>query len=498
MENKNSYSTILKATGLFGFTQLFKLVIGVVNSKLISVFLGPVGMGVFGLLNNTIAIITSATGFGITISGVKAVVDAKEESEAKLNTILQVLKVWSLVTGGIAALFSIIFSSFLSQWTFGTTDNYYYFIYLALAFLATSFATTQMVILQGLRKLKLIGLVSVLSAFLSLLVNVPLYYFYKIEGLVPAIIATAFIYLLVHWYFTRNLKTAATYICFKDYFAEGRPLIKLGFLLSLNSVFGYLCAFLIKLFLDQQGRETALVGFYEVSTVILISYLGLIFNAMGSDYYPRLTAVKNDNFVLSKLVNDQIEIGLLIVVPAVFALYFIAPWLIPLLYSKDFLPVLDVLKLGLFAVILKTIIWPLSFVILAKGNNKQYFKQELISDALYLMFTYFLFKKWGLVGVGFAMVLHFLTYGIYIFYFVNKNYQIQLQEQTKKLIYKVVVLSAFLLVVVFFTEGLTQKALQLVLLILSFVFVFKEFNKRVDVLPFFLKIKTKLSRSKSQ
>jgi O-antigen/teichoic acid export membrane protein len=498
MENKNSYSNILKATGLFGFTQLFKLVIGVVNSKLISVFLGPVGMGVFGLLNNTIAIITSATGFGISISGVKAVVDAKEESEAKLNITLQVLKVWSLVTGGIAALFSIIFSSFLSQWTFGTTDKYYYFIYLALAFLATSFATTQMVILQGLRKIKLIGLVSVLSAFLSLLVNVPLYYFYKIDGLLPAIIATAFIYFLVHWYFTRNLKTAATYLSFKDYFAEGRPLIKLGFLLSLNSVFGYLCAFLIKLFLNQQGQETALVGFYEVSTVILISYLGLIFNAMGSDYYPRLTAVKNDNFVLSKLVNDQIEIGLLIVVPAVFALYFIAPWLIPLLYSKDFSPVLDVLKLGLFAVILKTIIWPLSFVILAKGNNKQYFKQELISDALYLMFTYFLFKKWGLVGVGFAMVLHFLTYGFYIFYFVNKNYQIQLQEQTKKLIYKVVVLSAFLLVVVFLTEGLTQKALQFVLLILSFVFVYKEFNKRVDVLPFLRKIKTKLSRSKSQ
>ena len=81
---------------------------------------------------------------------------------------------------------------------------------------------------------------------------------------------------------------------------------------------------------------------------------------------------------------------------------------------------------------------------------------------------------------------------------MNKNYQIQLQEQTKKLIYKVVVLSAFLLVVVFLTKGLTQKALQFVLLILSFVFVYKEFNKRVDVLPFLRKIKTKLSRSKSQ
>ena len=61
-----------------------------------------------------------------------------------------------------------------------------------------------------------------------------------------------------------------------------------------------------------------------------------------------------------------------------------------------------------------------------------------------------------------------------------------------------VVLSAFLLVVVFFTEGLTQKVLQFALLILSFVFVYKEFNKRVDVLPFLRKIKTKLSRSKSK
>lgn len=492
MDTKNSYSTILKATGLFGFTQLFKLAIGVVNSKLISVFLGPVGMGVFGLLNNTIAIITSATGFGITISGVKAVVDAQDKSEVQLNKTLQVLKMWSLVTGGIAALFSIIFSSFLSQWTFGTTDKYYYFIFLALAFVATSFATTQMVILQGLRKLKLIGLVSVISAFLSLLVNVPLYYFYKIDGLVPAVIATAVIYFLVHWYFTRNLKTAATNLSFKDYLAEGKPLIKLGFLLSLNSVFGYLCAFLIKLFLNQNGTETAFVGFYEVSTIILISYLGLIFNAMGSDYYPRLTAVKNDNSVISKLVNDQIEIGLLLVLPAIFILYFVAPWLIPVLYSKEFLPVLDILKLGLFAVILKTIIWPLSFVILAKGNNKQYFKQELISDALYLMFTYFLFKKMGLVGIGLAMVLHFLSYGLYIFYFVNKEYNVKLRQQTKDLILKVLLLSVVLLLVVFLTNGFLQKSLQLLLVILSLVFVYIEFNKRVAVLPFLLKLKIKL------
>ena len=60
MQNEStetSHKTILKATGIFGFTQVFKIMIGVIGSKFVAVFLGPAGIGILGLLNNTLAII---------------------------------------------------------------------------------------------------------------------------------------------------------------------------------------------------------------------------------------------------------------------------------------------------------------------------------------------------------------------------------------------------------------------------------------------------------
>ena len=44
-------------------------------------------------------------------------------------------------------------------------------------------------------------------------------------------------------------------------------------------------------------------------------YLGMIFNAMGTDYYPRLSAVSNDSKQASEIINQQAEITILILAP---------------------------------------------------------------------------------------------------------------------------------------------------------------------------------------
>ena len=45
-------------------------------------------------------------------------------------------------------------------------------------------------------------------------------------------------------------------------------------------------------------------------------YVGFILQAMGSDFYPRLTAVADDHAECNRLVNEQAQIGLLLAGPA--------------------------------------------------------------------------------------------------------------------------------------------------------------------------------------
>ena len=52
--NDQSYRQILKATSLFGGVQVFSIIISVIRSKAIAVWLGPLGVGIIGLLTNSL------------------------------------------------------------------------------------------------------------------------------------------------------------------------------------------------------------------------------------------------------------------------------------------------------------------------------------------------------------------------------------------------------------------------------------------------------------
>ena len=70
-KKENSYSHILKYTGLFGSVQGLGILVGVLRNKFTALFLGPSGMGLLSLFSSTISVLSSACNFGIPTSGVK-------------------------------------------------------------------------------------------------------------------------------------------------------------------------------------------------------------------------------------------------------------------------------------------------------------------------------------------------------------------------------------------------------------------------------------------
>ena len=49
----------------------------------------------------------------------------------------------------------------------------------------------------------------------------------------------------------------------------------------------------------------------------------MIFNAMATDYFPRLSAINKDNNAIQKVVNEQAEIAILLITPITVASVFI-------------------------------------------------------------------------------------------------------------------------------------------------------------------------------
>lgn len=484
MKNNNdisSHQSILKSTGVFGFVQIFKIIVNVIGSKCIAIFLGPIGIGTLGLLNSTLAIITSLTCFGFNTISVREIsVSRLENCSKKLSESLYLMHRWAIIIGLLGGIVSIVFSKVLSRLTFGTDVYYFWFVLFAVNFMLNSITASKVAILQSFRKMKSIAFSTVLSSVVITFCSIPLYYFFKFNGILWVTIVSSVVNLIIQYYFTRTIKIENLNYTFSEIIAKGKPIVKLGFLLSINLIFGYLCTYLIKMYLNYNGTSTAILGYYEVSIVLLTSYVGLIFNAMGTDFYPKLTSIHNDKKEIDVLVNNQIEIGLLIATPLLLLFYVVAPYIVIWFYSQEFLPVLDILKAGILAVMVKVVIWPLAFIILAKGENKLYFRQEILGDFLNITSTILFYSYFGLVGIGIATVLNYSIYGVVVYFILNKKFQFQIRKATLLLIIVSLSLGVATSLILFYLDYKNAFPFLALFFIISSVFSCIEMNKRID------------------
>ena len=414
-KDKSTYRQIAKATTLFGGVQAFHIIITVIRSKFVAILLGPYGMGIIGLLNSTTELISELTNFGLETSAVKDISEANITGNPKrvsrVGTIVKRL-VW--ITGLLGALITLIFSPILSQITFGNRDYTAAFVWLSITLLIKQVSTGQLVMLQGLRKLQDLAKANVMGSFSGLIVTVPLYYFMGIRGIVPVIILTALFSLFFSWFFSRNLGIEKTRITGKQLRIEGKDMMVMGFLISLTGLIAVAMSYLIRIYITRTGSISD-IGFYTAGFAIINTYVSMIFKAFDSDYYPRLSAIAKNDKASRLTINQQTEIAILILSPILILFIVFVKWAIIILYSREFLVINNMLQWAALGVYFRTTSWAIAIVLLAKGESKIFFWNELIANSYTLVLNILGYHLWGLSGIGFTYMLSYILYTCQIF-----------------------------------------------------------------------------------
>jgi PST family polysaccharide transporter len=184
-------------------------------------------------------------------------------------------------------------------------------------------------------------------------------------------------------------------------FALGIPLMTAGLLTMVVQLMAR------TLVTQELGLEA--VGLFQAAWVISMSYLGFVLNAMGTDYYPRLTGTIHDREQAIRMVNDQTEMLLLLAGPVLLAMMTLAPWVIELLYAKSFAPATDVLRWQVLGDLVKVITWPMGFVVLAQGRGTMFIGTQLNWNVLYLAFLWFALPVLGLPAMGICFFLAYVA-----------------------------------------------------------------------------------------
>ncbi len=481
MQDKNFHFSILKSTGIFGVSHVVKIAAKIVVNKFAALYLGTIGVGIIGLVENLLSVIYGFVNFGIPASSVREIALLTNESDA-INEIrkIKIIHYWSLFSGLIGGVFFAIVSYFFFKDFYPENASFIWFSSLVLYFIFFSLFSAKMAILQGKRELKKIVIIQVWSAIMQMVSALFCYYFFGLNGIAMAILFSALFSFILIYLYAPNNQLSTLSISIKQAFFEGLPMVKLGMMLSIGALINQVAYYIIRVFLkDFLSFES--LGIFQVSQTILIGYLSVIFVVMSNNFYPQLCNLESDKENFEKYINQQTQFALFLVVPMVLGMYLFASKIILILYSAEFLNVLMVLKIALFGLIFKTIAWPIGFISLVKGNKKLFFKQNLLSDFVNVICSVVLTYFYGLIGLGIAFGLVFLMSFLYNLYTVSKNYQFYYSNETKQVIGISILFGMIALISFIWFDFSYTNPIMIILFCISALFSFYKIRKNINL-----------------
>lgn len=443
-KESSSKKQILKSSAIVGGASFITILIGLVKVKVLAVLLGPTGIGLMGILTTIMGTGATFFGMGLGTSGVRELV-LNNESTDNLGLVRKALFSANVILGLLATLTIFLFKERLSEWFFQSPDYQYAISIIAVGVFFSLISGSQTTLLQGLRKITDLAKVKVIGAFTATFIGLLFIWILGESGVPFFVISVPLVTCLVAFYFCLKLpKTTSSSIAIKQLSIQWRSMFTLGFAFMLTGLLGTGSQLIVRYILNEELSMEA-VGYFQSAWQISMTYITFVLGAMAADYYPRLTQTIHDKDAANRLVNEQAEIAIVFAAPVLLAMITFAPLVISLLYSKEFLDSVEILRWQVFGDALKILSWPLGFIILAKGYSKLFFITELIWHASYILFVYCGIEYFGVEITGYAFAASYLVY-IFVVYFSSMEVNgFQWELKNVKLIICLILIASTLL-----------------------------------------------------
>lgn len=429
MRNPNSYRHILKTTTLFGGVQSLNILMGVVRTKLVAVLLGTTGMGVLSMCNTWVSLLSDTLGLGLPMSAVKQLSSAYEQPQP--TAFLQqlcTLRTWTLLAAGLAFAVSFFGALLWHNASWLSLLPPFALVALAVVVPMTVLTAGEMAVLKATRQLKAVAKLSVWNMLLMVIVSTIGFYQWGLRAIVPVLLVAACVQmLLVVGCSCRRFGYKVAFS--KDVLRRGWTTLRLGLAFVAAGMVANGAAFLVRWWLQWQG-DVHVVGLYNAATMLAMTYAGVVFHAMETDYFPRLSGVSHTGNGLNLLVNRQINACILLLSPLLLGFMMALPWLIPLLFSQAFLPMMGMMRGCLVAMFFRIFTLSIEYIALSRGHSVLYLVQEGASAVLLVAAVATGFALGGLTFVGYAIALATALEALLVLILTHHRYHFMLHRAT--------------------------------------------------------------------
>jgi enterobacterial common antigen flippase len=396
----SSFAVIFRSSVLIGGSSLVTLAVGILRTKLLALWVGSAGIGLLGTLTSIATLGNCVGSLGINMSGVQAVAEASGD-QTRISKLYAAVRWISLAAGiGLVLMFTVLREA-ISEFSFGTPIYATAVAIVAIGMFLSQVTVPYQVLLQGMRQIRALALSTIAGAICGTAVGLPLIAVWGSNGIAPMLVAVSAGALICSWWQVAKLKMDSVQIRLREMAHYLPPLIKLGVTFMLATLLAAATTYLIRIIVVKfHTIEEA--GLYHAAYTLSFLYVSFVLNAMGSDYYPRLSSVSKDPVAMVRLANEQMEAALL--------MSLFAPLVLSILYSSEFVAAEQVLRWQAIGTLGRVVGWPLGFILMAQKRGKLFLFTELLTNIVHLALVVSLPTQFGFAGLGMAFAAQYLFY----------------------------------------------------------------------------------------
>lgn len=398
------------------------MLFGFVASKFWALAVGPMGMGRASVLQSTVTLVGTVVGLGLGSAvvklGTKLAAQPQDPSFRSMLTAAWSLWRWSSIVGGIAILVALTAYRAVLQEPLSPSINDLILIWSLLATTATALLQS---VIGASRQVHLQATYMAFGAMAGHLLSVPLVWWLGTSAIGIAIALNYSGQLLVSILTYRVVATQHQSRPKPDAFRSSRAtLLQTGLPLALsNLVGGGVQSVLPLLVIYKVGDDAA--GLLRAASLLAFQSVGFLMTALSQDYFPRISAVRQDKLAVQAILNKQFSIMLALAVAVTCALTATGPWLLRLCFSEEFVKATTLLDLLAIGTVFKMGSWCLAYVVLARCSSRTYLVTEAVTGLLWLGSAVVLTSLYGENGIGYAFVLTYVTYFILVAAIVSRD-----------------------------------------------------------------------------
>lgn len=398
-----------KVTILSGILTCFRLICGLLISKVVAIYTGPAGIANLGQLQN---FVTFINGF-ISSQVSQGVTRYSSEHKGDYNDAKWYWRAavkLSFIACCFIIILGLLFSHKLADYLFHQRD-YYWLIIVALSVLPLNIVNSIFLgVLNGLGEYNKFFIANILAIASSVISMTGLVYFFGLKGaLVSAALnnAIAGIWLIAiilkrPWFKWRYWVGHAP----KHHLKEMRNYFYMGIIGALT---GPISLIVVRSILTKDFSIND-AGYWQAVSKISEAYLAILTTALTVYYFPKTAAAKTVDEHLSILKTGSIVVVPLALMMAM-AIFILKDFIINILFTKDFHEARNLFFYQNMGDFVRICSWLFATILLAKGYFKLNAILEISFSITYPLLVKLLTTYFGLVGVSLA---YFITYSFYL------------------------------------------------------------------------------------